>query len=112
MLGTLLNSKSLVSEANAKALKEATLRGLKVVIATGKVRREQYPSKYVFPSFLLSVLLQNVLEMAIANFIYISQSRPGAIRILKMADLAGPNGIVSESSPGVFVQVFLFSLYQ
>lgn len=39
MLGTLLNSKSLVSEANAKALKEATLRGLKVVIATGKVRK-------------------------------------------------------------------------
>lgn len=42
MLGTLLNSKSQISEANAKALKEATLRGLKVVIATGKVRREQY----------------------------------------------------------------------
>ncbi|CAA7061753.1 unnamed protein product [Microthlaspi erraticum] len=70
MDGTLLNSKSLVSEANAKALKEATLRGLKVVIATGK-------------------------------------SRPGAIRILKMADLAGPYGIVSESSPGVFVQGLL-----
>ncbi|KAJ0260251.1 Endoribonuclease YBEY [Hirschfeldia incana] len=70
MDGTLLNSKSQVSEANAKALKEATLRGLKVVIATGK-------------------------------------SRPGAIKILKMADLAGRDGIVSESSPGVFVQGLL-----
>lgn len=70
MDGTLLNSKSQISEANAKALKEATLRGLKVVIATGK-------------------------------------SRPGALKILKMADLAGRNGIVSESSPGVFVQGLL-----
>ncbi|CAH2060635.1 unnamed protein product [Thlaspi arvense] len=70
MDGTLLNSKSQISEANAKALKEATLRGLKVVIATGK-------------------------------------SRPGAIRILKTADLAGRDGIVSESSPGVFVQGLL-----
>ncbi|CAH8335743.1 unnamed protein product [Eruca vesicaria subsp. sativa] len=70
MDGTLLNSKSQISEANAKALKEATLRGLKVVIATGK-------------------------------------SRPGAMKILKMADLAGRDGIVSESSPGVFVQGLL-----
>lgn len=42
LLGTLLNSKSQISEANAKALKEAMLRGLKVVIATGKVRRHQF----------------------------------------------------------------------
>lgn len=53
MLGTLLNSRSQISEANAKALKEAMLRGLKVVIATGKVRTEQYPSNYLF---LLSVI--------------------------------------------------------
>ncbi|CAD5319521.1 unnamed protein product [Arabidopsis thaliana] len=70
MDGTLLNSKSQISEANAKALKEALLRGLKVVIATGK-------------------------------------SRPGAIRILKTADLTGSDGIISESSPGVFVQGLL-----
>ncbi|VVB09029.1 unnamed protein product [Arabis nemorensis] len=70
MDGTLLNSRSQISEANAKALKEAVLRGLKVVIATGK-------------------------------------SRPGATRILKKADLAGRDGIVSESSPGVFVQGLL-----
>lgn len=43
-----------------------------------------------------------------ANIIYLSQSRPGAMRILKMADLAGRDGIVSESSPGVFVQVSYF----
>ena len=43
-----------------------------------------------------------------ANIIFLSQSRPGAMRILKMADLAGRDGIVSESSPGVFVQVSYF----
>ncbi|KAH0886211.1 hypothetical protein HID58_062307 [Brassica napus] len=109
MDGTLLNSKSQISEANAKALKEATLRGLKVVIATGKVRREQYIHLItLLPlSFLLLVLPLNVLEFAMANIIYLSQSRPGAMRILKMADLAGRDGIVSESSPGVFVQGLL-----
>ncbi|KAJ0940163.1 putative sugar-phosphatase [Helianthus annuus] len=38
MDGTLLNSKSQISETNAKALKEASSRGVKVVIATGKTR--------------------------------------------------------------------------
>uniref|UniRef100_A0A2P2L571 Uncharacterized protein MANES_03G060700 n=1 Tax=Rhizophora mucronata TaxID=61149 RepID=A0A2P2L571_RHIMU len=38
MDGTLLNSKSQISSTNAKALKEAWSRGVKVVIATGKVR--------------------------------------------------------------------------
>ncbi|KAK1408146.1 hypothetical protein QVD17_39780 [Tagetes erecta] len=38
MDGTLLNSKSQISDANAKALKEASSRGVKVVIATGKTR--------------------------------------------------------------------------
>lgn len=37
MLGTLLNSKSQVSLTNARALKEASSRGLKILIATGKV---------------------------------------------------------------------------
>ncbi|KAK5812901.1 hypothetical protein PVK06_028345 [Gossypium arboreum] len=36
-LGTLLNSKNQVSLTNARALKEASSRGLKIVIATGKV---------------------------------------------------------------------------
>lgn len=109
MLGTLLNSKSQISEANAKALKEATLRGLKVVIATGKVRRVQSIHPITSsPNFLLLVLLLYVLEMDMADIIYLSQSRPGALKILKMADLAGRNGIVSESSPGVFVQVSYF----
>lgn len=70
MDGTLLNSKSLVSLANAKALKEASSRGVKIVIATGK-------------------------------------ARPAVINVLKMVDLAGKNGIISEFSPGVFLQGLL-----
>lgn len=70
MDGTLLNSKSLVSATNAKALREAVSRGVKVVIATGK-------------------------------------TRPAAIRLLEMVDLAGKDGIISESSPGVFIQGLL-----
>ncbi|XVF35392.1 hypothetical protein REPUB_Repub18cG0141800 [Reevesia pubescens] len=38
MDGTLLNSKSQVSLTNARALKEASSRGVKIVIATGKAR--------------------------------------------------------------------------
>lgn len=38
--GTLLNSKSQISLTTAKALKEALSRGVKVVVATGKVRTE------------------------------------------------------------------------
>ncbi|KAM6587838.1 hypothetical protein CsatA_010443 [Cannabis sativa] len=38
MDGTLLNSKSLISSTTAKALKEASSRGVKIVIATGKTR--------------------------------------------------------------------------
>ncbi|XP_073316000.1 endoribonuclease YBEY, chloroplastic-like isoform X2 [Primulina huaijiensis] len=70
MDGTLLNSKSQISSANAEALKEATSRGVKVVIATGK-------------------------------------TRPAVINILKMVNLAGKFGIISEFSPGVFVQGLL-----
>lgn len=70
MDGTLLNSKSLISATNAKALKEASSRGVKVVIATGK-------------------------------------TRAAVISIFKMADLAGKDGIVSEVSPGVFIQGLL-----
>lgn len=36
--GTLLNSKSQISASTAKALREASERGVKIVIATGKVR--------------------------------------------------------------------------
>nr|XP_043636267.1 endoribonuclease YBEY, chloroplastic [Erigeron canadensis] len=38
MDGTLLNSKSQISDTNANALREASSRGVKVVIATGKTR--------------------------------------------------------------------------
>lgn len=37
MQGTLLNSKSRITEATAKALREVISRGVRVVIATGKV---------------------------------------------------------------------------
>ncbi|KAF5461649.1 hypothetical protein F2P56_017727 [Juglans regia] len=70
MDGTLLNSRSQISSANVKALKEAVSRGVKVVIATGK-------------------------------------ARPAVISILKMVDLSGKDGVVSEFSPGVFLQGLL-----
>ncbi|KAL2940155.1 Endoribonuclease YBEY chloroplastic [Bienertia sinuspersici] len=70
MDGTLLNSKSQISLANANALREALSRGVQVVIATGK-------------------------------------ARSGAIDILKTVDLVGRDGILSESSPGVFLQGLL-----
>ncbi|TYH12991.1 hypothetical protein ES288_A06G109700v1 [Gossypium darwinii] len=70
MDGTLLNRKSQVSLTNARALKEASSRGLKIVIATGK-------------------------------------ARPAAISVLQMVDLAGKDGIISEHSPGVFLQGLL-----
>ncbi|KAJ4957639.1 hypothetical protein NE237_024750 [Protea cynaroides] len=67
MDGTLLNSRSQVSQATAKALKEAVSRGVKVVIASEK-------------------------------------TRAGVIHALKMVDLAGKDGVVSEFLPGVFLQ--------
>lgn len=70
MDGTLLNSKSQISASTAKALREASERGVKIVIATGK-------------------------------------ARPAVIDIFKMVDLAGKDGIVSEFSPGVFLQGLL-----
>ncbi|KAG6388008.1 hypothetical protein SASPL_153205 [Salvia splendens] len=70
MDGTLLNSKSQISSSTAEALKEASSRGVKVVIATGK-------------------------------------SRPAVMSIFKKAGLAGKDGIISELSPGVFVQGLL-----
>ncbi|KAG5524785.1 hypothetical protein RHGRI_031448 [Rhododendron griersonianum] len=70
MDGTLLNSQSQITSTTAQALREASSRGLKVVIATGK-------------------------------------TRPAAISVLKMVDLAGIDGIISEFCPGVFVQGLL-----
>ncbi|KAK3435943.1 hypothetical protein EUGRSUZ_C00613 [Eucalyptus grandis] len=70
MDGTLLNSESRISLTNAKALKEALSRGVKVVIATGK-------------------------------------ARPSVINILKTVDLAGKDGVISQSTPGVFLQGLL-----
>ncbi|KAH6783156.1 haloacid dehalogenase-like hydrolase family protein [Perilla frutescens var. hirtella] len=70
MDGTLLNSKSQISLPTAEALKEASTRGVKIVIATGK-------------------------------------TRPAVMNIFKMVNLAGKDGIISEFSPGVFVQGLL-----
>ncbi|KAL2237054.1 UNVERIFIED_CONTAM: Endoribonuclease YBEY, chloroplastic [Sesamum indicum] len=70
MDGTLLNSKSQISISNAEALKEASSRGVKVIIATGK-------------------------------------TRPAVINIMKTVNLSGRDGIISEFSPGVFVQGLL-----
>ncbi|XP_058189797.1 endoribonuclease YBEY, chloroplastic isoform X2 [Rhododendron vialii] len=70
MDGTLLNSQSQITSTTAQALREASSRGLKVVIATGK-------------------------------------TRAAAISVLKMVDLAGIDGIISEFCPGVFVQGLL-----
>ncbi|CAN6721446.1 unnamed protein product [Malus baccata var. baccata] len=68
--GTLLNSKSQISLTTAKALKEVSSRGVRVVIATGK-------------------------------------SRSAVMKIFKEVELAGEDGIVSEFSPGVFLQGLL-----
>ncbi|KAM1013316.1 hypothetical protein EV1_042908 [Malus domestica] len=70
MDGTLLNSKSQISLTTAKALKEVSSRGVRVVIATGK-------------------------------------SRSAVMKIFKEVELAGEDGIVSEFSPGVFLQGLL-----
>ncbi|XP_014490283.1 uncharacterized protein LOC106753016 isoform X1 [Vigna radiata var. radiata] len=70
MDGTLLNSKSQISSTTVNALREASSRGVKIVIATGK-------------------------------------ARPAVIDIFKTVDLAGKDGIVSEFSPGVFLQGLL-----
>lgn len=70
MDGTLLNSKSKISEKTAAALKEAVERGVKVFIATGK-------------------------------------TRPAVITACQSVGLVGEMGVVSEFSPGVFVQGLL-----
>ncbi|KAJ3670941.1 hypothetical protein LUZ60_008367 [Juncus effusus] len=70
MDGTLLNSKSQISEITADALKQVISRGVKIIIATGK-------------------------------------TRPAVIKAFKDFDLVGKNGVVSASSPGVFLQGLL-----
>ncbi|CAA7410392.1 unnamed protein product [Spirodela intermedia] len=70
MDGTLLNSKSQISSSNVEALKEASSRGVNIIIATGK-------------------------------------TRPAVINVLKKVNLAGNNGISSESTPGIFLQGLL-----
>ncbi|GLT57205.1 hypothetical protein SLA2020_301930 [Shorea laevis] len=70
MDGTMLNSKSKISQGNAMALREALSRGVKIVAATGK-------------------------------------ARPAAMEALDAVGLRGREGILSEYSPGVFLQGLL-----
>lgn len=37
---------------------------------------------------------------------FCKQTRPAAINLLKTVDLSGKDGVISDLSPGVFVQVF------
>ncbi|MCO5563008.1 hypothetical protein L7F22_016644 [Adiantum nelumboides] len=70
MDGTLLNSKSRITEKTAAALKEAIARGVNILVATGK-------------------------------------TRPAVITACQSVGLVGDVGLVSETSPGVFVQGLL-----
>ncbi|KAM0932560.1 putative sugar-phosphatase [Dioscorea sansibarensis] len=79
MDGTLLNSKSQISINNAEALREAVSRGVNIVIATGKG------------------------EMGYLSLL----TRPAVISALEVVGLAGKGGVVSEISPGIFLQGLL-----
>lgn len=41
---------------------------------------------------------------------FCKQTRPAAINLLKTVDLSGKDGVISDLSPGVFVQVFFLFL--
>lgn len=108
MQGTFLNSKSQISFTNAKALKEALSRGVKVVIATGKVRADEN----IFAYFLQGPLRDHFRSTCLCygnlfGMFFLKQTRPAVLNVLKRVDLAGRDGIISEFSPGVFLQVFL-----
>ncbi|ERN04899.1 hypothetical protein AMTR_s00080p00046380 [Amborella trichopoda] len=77
--GTLLNNKSRVTHRTAEALKEVVSRGVKVVTATGMV-----------------------YSLKLGNKDY---TRPAVINALKLVNLAGKDGIISQFSPGVFLQI-------
>lgn len=50
-------------------------------------------------------LVMNILKTI--SWFGTCQARPSAIHVLQMVDLAGKEGIISEHSPGVFLQVLL-----
>lgn len=49
-----------------------------------------------------------LLDILIMNCNLWMQTRAAAISSMKMVDLAGKDGIASEYSPGVFIQVYFF----
>ncbi|KAK3213026.1 hypothetical protein Dsin_017732 [Dipteronia sinensis] len=51
--------------------------------------------------------LKEALSRGVKVVIATGKTRPAAINILQMVDLAGRDGIISESSPGVFLQGLL-----
>ncbi|KAL5850520.1 hypothetical protein ACOSQ3_008573 [Xanthoceras sorbifolium] len=51
--------------------------------------------------------LKEALSRGVKVVIATGKARPAAINVLKMVDLAGRDGIISESSPGVFLQGLL-----
>ncbi|KAL5786292.1 hypothetical protein ACOSQ2_008684 [Xanthoceras sorbifolium] len=51
--------------------------------------------------------LKEALSRGVKVVIATGKARPAAINVLKMVDLAGRGGIISESSPGVFLQGLL-----
>ncbi|GMH12411.1 hypothetical protein Nepgr_014252 [Nepenthes gracilis] len=51
--------------------------------------------------------LREALSRGVKVIIATGKSRPGAIRVLRMVDLAGKDGVVSQFSPGVFLQGLL-----
>jgi hypothetical protein len=58
--------------------------------------------------FVWHCYISQELRMLIIVFLSCSfrkQTRPAVIDALNMVDLSGRNGIASESSPGIFLQV-------
>ncbi|XP_020599509.1 uncharacterized protein LOC110038924 isoform X2 [Phalaenopsis equestris] len=56
------------------------------------------------------VALREALSRGVKIVIATEKTRPAAISVLKMVELDGKNGIVSEVSPGIFLQALLYSL--
>lgn len=97
-----------MSLQTAEALKEASSRGVKVVIATGKVRNYVILIFYFRTNFYSPCLGTTCLVLMLSSLSLLPsviQTRPAVINIFKMVNLAGKDGIISEFSPGVFVQV-------
>ncbi|GAB2284834.1 hypothetical protein Dimus_019287 [Dionaea muscipula] len=56
--------------------------------------------------------LRDALSKGVKVVIATGKSRPAAISVLRKVGLAGKDGVVSESSPGVFLQVYQFTPWE